>query len=206
MPEILASLSSHNSWLPLKYSCFLNLLSGTQYTKGEHVYPEFNTSQEWTGFFPDGTPFTTTMAQKPRFIFVWKTWGKTRISVILHFPSRILWTFQLSWTYLWNEIMVIVAHAYSLLLVNISGVRLYCFIIRHMHYYIIHSLLSEGRYWQVAGGPSSALTIGTDNVPLGSYNMEVVIYHCRGKDRFIPLGYTSTQFSITGVWVCVCVI
>ncbi|XP_053508791.1 premelanosome protein a isoform X1 [Ictalurus furcatus] len=103
-------------------------VNGTQYTKGEHVYPEFNTSQEWTGFFPDGTPFTTTMAQKPRFIFVWKTWG---------------------------------------------------------------------RYWQVAGGPSSALTIGTDNVPLGSYNMEVVIYHCRGKDRFIPLGYTSTQFSIT---------
>ncbi|XP_027021193.2 premelanosome protein a [Tachysurus fulvidraco] len=103
-------------------------INGTQYIKGEHVYPEFNTSQEWTGFFPDGTPFTTTLAKKPRFIFVWKTWG---------------------------------------------------------------------RYWQMAGGPSSALTIGTDNVALGSYNMEVVIYHCRGKDRFIPLGYASTQFSIT---------
>ncbi|KAK2821430.1 hypothetical protein Q7C36_020773 [Tachysurus vachellii] len=103
-------------------------VNGTQYIKGEHVYPEFNTSQEWTGFFPDGTPFTTTLAKKPRFIFVWKTWG---------------------------------------------------------------------RYWQMAGGPSSALTIGTDNVALGSYNMEVVIYHCRGKDRFIPLGYASTQFSIT---------
>ncbi|GAA6107913.1 premelanosome protein a [Tachysurus ichikawai] len=103
-------------------------VNGTQYIKGEHVYPEFNTSQEWTGFFPDGTPFTTTLAKKPRFIFVWKTWG---------------------------------------------------------------------RYWQMAGGPSSALTIGTDNVALDSYNMEVVIYHCRGKDRFIPLGYASTQFSIT---------
>ncbi|XP_060766527.1 premelanosome protein a [Neoarius graeffei] len=103
-------------------------VNGTQYMKGEHVYPEFNTSQEWTGVFPDGTPFTTTLARKPHFIFVWKTWG---------------------------------------------------------------------RYWQVADGPSSALTIGTDNVPLGSYNMEVVIYHSRGKDRFIPLGYTSTQFSIT---------
>ncbi|XP_067443750.1 premelanosome protein a [Thunnus thynnus] len=54
-----------------------------------------------------------------------------------------------------------------------------------------------GRYWQVADGPSSSLTIGTDNIPLGSYNMEVVIYHCRGKDRFIPLGYASTIFSIT---------
>ncbi|XP_026788587.3 premelanosome protein a [Pangasianodon hypophthalmus] len=103
-------------------------VNGTHHMKGEHVYPEFNTSQEWTGVFPDGTPFTTRYSKKPRFIFVWKTWG---------------------------------------------------------------------RYWQMAGGPSSALTIGTDNVPLGSYNMEVVIYHCRGKDRFIPLGYMSTQFSIT---------
>uniref|UniRef100_A0A8C2WMS3 Premelanosome protein a n=1 Tax=Cyclopterus lumpus TaxID=8103 RepID=A0A8C2WMS3_CYCLU len=54
-----------------------------------------------------------------------------------------------------------------------------------------------GRYWQVADGPSSSLTIGTDNLPLGSYNMEVVIYHCRGKDMFIPLGYASTVFTIT---------
>ncbi|KAM4613281.1 premelanosome protein a [Polymixia lowei] len=54
-----------------------------------------------------------------------------------------------------------------------------------------------GRFWQVAGGPSSSLSISTDNVPLGSYNMEVVIYHCRGKDKFIPLGYASTIFSIT---------
>ncbi|XP_026162875.1 premelanosome protein a isoform X2 [Mastacembelus armatus] len=54
-----------------------------------------------------------------------------------------------------------------------------------------------GRYWQVADGPSSSLTIGTDNVPLGSYNMEVVIYHCRSKDKFIPLGYASTVFTIT---------
>ncbi|KAM7401952.1 hypothetical protein PAMP_017229 [Pampus punctatissimus] len=54
-----------------------------------------------------------------------------------------------------------------------------------------------GRYWQVADGPSSSLTIGTDNIPLGSYNMEVVIYHCRGQDKFIPLGYASTVFSIT---------
>ncbi|XP_076866267.1 premelanosome protein a [Brachyhypopomus gauderio] len=103
-------------------------VNGTQYSKGQPVYPELNTTQEWTGLFPDGTSFTTTSTQKPRFIFVWKTWG---------------------------------------------------------------------RYWQVAGGPSSSLTIGTDNVPLGSYNMEVVIYHCRGRNRFIPLGYASTQFSIT---------
>ncbi|XP_040060033.2 premelanosome protein a [Gasterosteus aculeatus] len=54
-----------------------------------------------------------------------------------------------------------------------------------------------GRYWQVADGPSSSLTIGTENVALGSHNMEVIIYHCRGKDKFIPLGYASTVFTIT---------
>ncbi|MEQ2159827.1 hypothetical protein GOODEAATRI_027320 [Goodea atripinnis] len=57
----------------------------------------------------------------------------------------------------------------------------------------------NGRYWQVADGPSSSLTIGTDSVPLGSYTMELVIYHCRGRDRFIPLGYASSVFTITGV-------
>lgn len=50
----------------------------------------------------------------------------------------------------------------------------------------------------MADGPSSSLTIGTDDVPLGSYNMDIVIYHYRSKEKFIPLGYASTQFSITG--------
>ncbi|XP_053280852.1 premelanosome protein b [Pleuronectes platessa] len=54
-----------------------------------------------------------------------------------------------------------------------------------------------GQYWQVADGPSSSLTIATDDIPLGSYTMDIVIYHYRSKERFIPLGYASTQFSIT---------
>ncbi|XP_037539710.1 melanocyte protein PMEL [Nematolebias whitei] len=54
-----------------------------------------------------------------------------------------------------------------------------------------------GQYWQVADGPSSSLTIDTDNIPLGSYTMDIVIYHYRSKEKFIPLGYASTQFSIT---------
>ncbi|TSK16204.1 Melanocyte protein PMEL [Bagarius yarrelli] len=103
-------------------------VNGTHHMQGEHVYPDFNTSRKWTGFFPDGTPFTTTMARKPRFVYVWKAFG---------------------------------------------------------------------RYWQEAGGPSSKLTIGTDNVPIGTYSMEVIIYHYRGQERFIPLGFASTQFSIT---------
>ncbi|CAB1353874.1 unnamed protein product [Coregonus sp. 'balchen'] len=105
-------------------------VNGTQYRQGQAVYPDkvSGPSGEYSGVFPDGTPFTGTADMKPHYVFVWKTWG---------------------------------------------------------------------RYWQVAGGPSSSLTIGTDNVPLGSYNMEVVIYHCRGKDKFIPLGYASTTFSIT---------
>ncbi|XP_024231867.1 protein QNR-71-like [Oncorhynchus tshawytscha] len=105
-------------------------VNGTQYRQGQAVYPDqvSGHSGEYSGVFPDGTPFTGTADRKPHYMFVWTTWG---------------------------------------------------------------------HYWQVAGGPSSSLTIGTDNVPLGSYNMEVVIYHCRGKDKFIPLGYASTPFSIT---------
>ncbi|KAJ8258488.1 hypothetical protein COCON_G00175000 [Conger conger] len=103
-------------------------VNGTRYQQGQAVYPESNSSNEWNGAFPDGTPFTGVSDKKPHYVFVWKTWG---------------------------------------------------------------------RYWQVAGGPSSSLTIGTDNIPLGSYTMELVIYHCRGKEKFVPLGYASTQFSIT---------
>ncbi|CAK6973325.1 premelanosome protein b [Scomber scombrus] len=54
-----------------------------------------------------------------------------------------------------------------------------------------------GQYWQVADCSSSSLTIATDDIPLGSYTMDIVIYHYRSKEKFIPLGYASTQFSIT---------
>ncbi|XP_062314766.1 premelanosome protein b [Osmerus eperlanus] len=53
------------------------------------------------------------------------------------------------------------------------------------------------QYWQVSDGPSSSLTISTDNIPLGSYTVDIVIYHYRSKEKFIPLGYASTEFSIT---------
>ncbi|MEQ2252706.1 hypothetical protein ILYODFUR_024577 [Ilyodon furcidens] len=101
-------------------------VNGSEYQEGQAVYPD--RGSEWTGVFPDGTPFNRSQNRKPHYVFVWKTWG---------------------------------------------------------------------RYWQVADGPSSSLTIGTDSVPLGSYNMELVIYHCRGRDRFIPLGYASSVFTIT---------
>ncbi|XP_028309548.1 premelanosome protein b [Gouania willdenowi] len=54
-----------------------------------------------------------------------------------------------------------------------------------------------GQYWQVSDGSSSSLTIGTDDIPLGSYTMDIVIYHYRSKEKFIPMGYAFTQFSIT---------
>ncbi|XP_019737013.1 premelanosome protein a isoform X2 [Hippocampus comes] len=101
-------------------------IDGQEYQAGQAVYPD--QSNEFTGVFPDGMPFTRTRDRKPRYVYVWKTWGK---------------------------------------------------------------------YWQVADGPSSSLTISTDDVSLGSYSMEVIIYHCRGKNKFIPLGYASTVFTIT---------
>nr|DBA32906.1 TPA: hypothetical protein GDO54_000655 [Pyxicephalus adspersus] len=54
-----------------------------------------------------------------------------------------------------------------------------------------------GKYWQVVDGPSSNLTVDTDGIPLGSYTMEVVVYHYRGRQKFIPIGSTSSQFVIT---------
>ncbi|XP_063301339.1 melanocyte protein PMEL-like [Pelobates fuscus] len=54
-----------------------------------------------------------------------------------------------------------------------------------------------GKYWQVVDGPVSNLTVDTDDVPLGSYNMEVVVYHYRGRQKFIPIGSTSSQYAIT---------
>ncbi|TRZ09301.1 hypothetical protein HGM15179_017810, partial [Zosterops borbonicus] len=54
-----------------------------------------------------------------------------------------------------------------------------------------------GRYWQVVDGAASQLTVGTAGVPLGSYTMEVVVYHYRGRQKFIPIGHASTQFSVT---------
>lgn len=47
-------------------------------------------------------------------------------------------------------------------------------------------------------GAASRLTVATAGVPLGSYTMEVVVYHYRGRQKFIPIGRASTQFSITG--------
>uniref|UniRef100_A0A8C8VP33 Premelanosome protein n=1 Tax=Pelusios castaneus TaxID=367368 RepID=A0A8C8VP33_9SAUR len=54
-----------------------------------------------------------------------------------------------------------------------------------------------GQYWQVVDGPSSLLTVRTDGVPLGSYTMDVEIYHYRGQQKFIPIGRATSQFSIT---------
>ncbi|NXI85461.1 PMEL protein, partial [Rhipidura dahli] len=55
-----------------------------------------------------------------------------------------------------------------------------------------------GRYWQVVDGAASQLTVGTAGVPLGSYTMEVAVYHYRGRQKFIPIGHASSQFSVTG--------
>ncbi|XP_061471462.1 melanocyte protein PMEL isoform X3 [Rhineura floridana] len=55
---------------------------------------------------------------------------------------------------------------------------------------------ARGQYWQVVDGPSSLLTIETGDTPLGSYTMNVEVYHYRGREKFIPIGGTSSEFSI----------
>ncbi|XP_078287586.1 melanocyte protein PMEL-like isoform X3 [Rhinoraja longicauda] len=54
-----------------------------------------------------------------------------------------------------------------------------------------------GKYWQVMDGPSSLLAIDTADIPSGSFTMEVAVYHCRGHDKFIPIGKATSQFIIT---------
>uniref|UniRef100_UPI00398E5CA7 premelanosome protein a n=1 Tax=Pristiophorus japonicus TaxID=55135 RepID=UPI00398E5CA7 len=54
-----------------------------------------------------------------------------------------------------------------------------------------------GKYQQVVDGPSSLLVIGTTDIPLGSYTMEVAVYHYRGREKFIPIGKATSQFTIT---------
>ncbi|KAG8452450.1 hypothetical protein GDO86_004297 [Hymenochirus boettgeri] len=55
------------------------------------------------------------------------------------------------------------------------------------------------KYWQVIDGPSSTLSLETDDIPLGTYTMEVVAYHYRGRRKFIPIGHTVSRFTITDV-------
>ncbi|XP_048474937.1 premelanosome protein a isoform X2 [Rhincodon typus] len=54
-----------------------------------------------------------------------------------------------------------------------------------------------GKYQQVVDGPSSLAVVDTTDVPLGSYTMEVTVYHYRGHQKFIPIGKANSQFTIT---------
>ncbi|XP_078057381.1 melanocyte protein PMEL-like isoform X2 [Mustelus asterias] len=54
-----------------------------------------------------------------------------------------------------------------------------------------------GRYQQVVDGSSSLMIVDTADVPLGSYTMEVTVYHYRGRQKFIPIGIANSQFTIT---------
>ncbi|XP_067832658.1 premelanosome protein a isoform X2 [Heptranchias perlo] len=54
-----------------------------------------------------------------------------------------------------------------------------------------------GKYWQIVDGPSSLVVVDTADIPLGSYTMEVAVYHYRGPKKFIPIGKATSQFAIT---------
>ncbi|XP_069346309.1 melanocyte protein PMEL isoform X4 [Eulemur rufifrons] len=54
-----------------------------------------------------------------------------------------------------------------------------------------------GQYWQVLGGPVSALSIGTGKAMLGTHTMEVTVYHRRGPRSYVPLAHSSSAFTIT---------
>nr|XP_023967502.1 melanocyte protein PMEL [Chrysemys picta bellii] len=68
---------------------------------------------------------------------------------------------------------------------------------RGKHSKFVYVWRTWGQYWQVVDGPSSLLTVETAGVPLGSYAMDVQVYHYRGRQKFIPMGRATSQFSIT---------
>lgn len=50
-------------------------VSGQQYQAGQAVYPDQDPDQ--SAVFPDGTPLNRGQKKKSRYVFVWKTWGKS---------------------------------------------------------------------------------------------------------------------------------
>lgn len=66
--------------------------TGTQYRQGQAVYPDqvSGPSGEYSGVFPDGTPFTGTADRKPHYVFVWKTWGKDSSFIYRHSCEKML--------------------------------------------------------------------------------------------------------------------
>lgn len=177
LPTLKKSFLNHLYFIIIIHILTLNFpfsfLTATKYLRHKPVYPAQN--QDWKAVFPDGTPIETD--KRPAYVFVWKTWGECSC------PTT------------WNEETLPLFLLYTPALLNPGLCR-----------WSWRSWMSDwpanvvlaGQYWQVADGPSSSLTIDTDDIPLGSYTMDIVIYHYRSKEKFIPLGYASTQFSITG--------
>ncbi|MGH0145114.1 UNVERIFIED_CONTAM: hypothetical protein FKN15_068006 [Acipenser sinensis] len=60
------------------HNCTVN---GTRFREGEPVYGN-DTSEDWDGVFPDGTPMRTS-GRKSKFVFVWKVWDQIPFSVSL---------------------------------------------------------------------------------------------------------------------------
>lgn len=70
-------------YLWYQYKTLTCFLTGIQYQQGQPVYPERNSPDEWNGVFPDGTPFRGHSGRKPRYIYVWKTWGIYNINKLI---------------------------------------------------------------------------------------------------------------------------
>lgn len=51
------------------------------------MYPDQDT--DWTGVFPNGTPFIRSQNRKPHYVFVWKTWGKLQLHRLCDRPNEL---------------------------------------------------------------------------------------------------------------------
>ena len=58
-------------------------LPGRDYVAGQAVYADRTAGGPGVGVFPDGSPFNRTEDRRPRYVFVWKTWGKDDLKLVV---------------------------------------------------------------------------------------------------------------------------
>uniref|UniRef100_A0A668AF43 Premelanosome protein a n=1 Tax=Myripristis murdjan TaxID=586833 RepID=A0A668AF43_9TELE len=81
-------------------------VNGKEYQQGQDVYPDQD--PDWTGVFPDGTPFIRRQNKKPRYVFVWKTWEGIESVEIVQVTSVVSMATELD---LPNEVCTVISDA-----------------------------------------------------------------------------------------------
>ncbi|XP_043920557.1 transmembrane glycoprotein NMB [Protopterus annectens] len=66
----------------------------------------------------------------------------------------------------------------------------------HRHRQFVYIFFTNGQYYQKSGRSFTTITMNTTNMTLGNQEMDVVVYHRRGK-KCVPIANASTLYTIT---------